>query len=176
MRKKLLSRLSQMNSDLEALKEQLSSYSHDELNKKPTPDSWSALQALYHLYLSEGYGLSYCVKKLNFNPDVKKAGIMAYLRSALVVTYLNSPVKFKAPKPVSSEAIPNTIEWSDFMDNWQNQRSQLREFLEKVPEKHLYTELYKHPFGGRLSLWGMLSFLQAHWKRHRKQALRALSN
>ncbi len=173
-RDELVLKVREMNSVLKNLEEKLASYSKKELNTRPNPESWSPLQALYHLFLSEGYALSYCQKKLSFNPSIKKASLLARIRSLLVVGYLSSPLKFKAPKAVNSSAMPDELELSELTGKWLAQRDELITFLEKVPQSYLNTELYKHPFGGRLSLSGMLSFLNAHFKRHQKQALRAL--
>ncbi len=175
MRGTLAQQLEKLNAELDELHRHLQTYSNEQLNRQPDNGGWSALQALYHIYLVEGYAVKYCRKKLSFNPEIRKAGLWSRFNRTLVIAYLSSPFKFKAPKAVNTGAFPETIEMEPFMAQWKDQRATLKDFLLEVPDKYLDTALYKHPFGGRLSLQGMLAFLSTHWKRHRKQALRALS-
>ncbi len=169
-------KLGKLDRQLETLFSYLSAFSNQEFNRHPAPDSWSAAQVMHHLMLSEKLSLNYCKKKLSFNPQLKKAGILTILRSNFVQLYLLSPLKFKAPKGVDSTALPE----SDTIDNvsaqWRSQRKQLHGFFIEVPENILDKQLYKHPVGGRLSLKGMLDFFDTHFQHHLPQIRKALKS
>jgi hypothetical protein len=47
-------------------------------------------------------------------------------------------------------------------------------FLDNLPAEYADKEVYRHPFAGRMSLAGMLSFFEAHFINHRRQLYRAL--
>jgi uncharacterized damage-inducible protein DinB len=174
MRTQLQQQLGQLNTELDALLDQLTQYSHQQINQQPTPDSWSAMQVMHHLLLSETLSMKYCQKKLSFEPSLKKAGLMARLRAFFVRYYLLSPFKFKAPPVLATSALPAESDLEGLANQYRNQRAAFEDFLEQVPEKYLDKEVYKHPFGGRLSLSGMVDFFDAHFQHHRRQALRAV--
>ncbi len=169
MRALLLQKVEYLNKELTELIEELEQYSHEELNTSPSEDSWSPIQILHHLILSEQLSIAYCKKKLSFEPDLKKAGLLSKLKAKLVELYLGSPFKFKAPPALNSSVLPKEGKLVDVATSWKKQREEMAAFLQDVPDKYLYTEVYKHPFGGRLSLEGMMDFFNAHFNNHRKQ-------
>jgi hypothetical protein len=176
MKKKWLKRLDAMNGEMENLINYASGFKHDALNRPPAPDTWSASQVLNHLILSEKYSLAYCEKKLSFNPTLKKAGILSGLKSALVKYYLLSPFKFKAPKGIDTSALPKEDTLDNIHATWITEREKLKNFIANLPDEYIDKEIYKHPFGGRLTINGMMMFFEAHFKNHKKQILRALNS
>jgi uncharacterized damage-inducible protein DinB len=175
MRTALLQQLQQLNTELDALLDQLAQYSHEQINQQPAPDSWSATQVMHHLLLSETLSMKYCQKKLSFEPTLRKAGLMARLRAYMVRYYLLSPFKFKAPPMLATPALPAKSDLVTIANQYRSQRAAFAHFLEQLPEKYLDKEVYKHPFGGRLSISGMMDFFAAHFQHHRRQALRAVN-
>jgi hypothetical protein len=113
---------------------------------------------------------------LSFKPDLKKAGIKAAARELALNTYLSSPLKWKAPEAISGDNLPDHETFWKTVQKWKNQRVELREFLETVPDELLKKEIYKHPFVGRISIIGMLRFFDRHFNRHRKQINRIIKN
>ena len=175
MKESILKKLHALNAKLENLLEDLQAYSHEALNHKPSADSWSSAQVMYHLMLSENYSLQYCKKKLGFKPTLKKAGIGAKVRSLIVQGYLLSPIKVKAPKAVASPMLPEEGDLVSIAKKWRTQRRELEDFFNSLPAEYLDKEVYKHPLGGRLSLAGMIDFLDAHFVNHKKQIFRTIS-
>lgn len=174
MKEELLQQVEQLDQTLNLLFSNLQSYSHDQLNQAPSPNSWSPTQILHHIMLSEKYSLLYCQKKLSHQPALKTVGPLDHLKAKLVKWYLQIPIKFKAPQKLSGPALPKESQLTDIQMQWQEQRKALHLFFEELPAKYVNKVIYKHPFGGRLSLEGMLNFFEAHFDRHRKQLLRAL--
>ena len=173
-RKRILSKLEDINQDLENLFSKLEDYSDDKLNKAPKEGKWSVSQIMNHLILAETLSLKYCHKKLSFNPELKKSGWktrIGYLRLYLI---LSVPIKVKAPQNVSGDALPDFEEIQKTISKWRAQRKLLEKFIQEVDEKYIDREVYKHPFGMRLSLYYMLSFYYTHYLRHKKQILRIL--
>jgi len=175
MREKLLHKLDLLNKNMEDILAYAGSCPEEDFNAAPSQGKWSPSQIINHLILSEKYSLGYCRKKLSFSPILKKAGMVSEFKSWLVQSYLLSPFKYKAPKGISTEDLPPADTLFSVTQKWKEVRKELESFLREVPEEYLDKEVYKHPFGGRLSLSGMLLFFHAHFKNHEGQIKRALS-
>lgn len=166
-------RLDKLDASLKNLLKELEPYSEIKLNEKPNEQSWSVFQIMHHLMQSEYFSQAYVEKKLSFNPRLKKAGLVAGFRRVALNAYLASPLKLKAPALVGD----NLPEYSTFWEiakKWKEQRMKLRNYLQELPEDLYDKEIYKHPFAGRLTLDGMLSFFQQHFDRHSNQMMRTL--
>jgi len=174
MQQKLQNQFNYLETNLNQLFSDLGNYSHQQLNQQPTPDSWSPIQVLHHLMLSERYSVAYCEKKLSFQPKLKKAGLTSAVRTKFVGWYLNSPFKFKALPKISGDNLPTEDSLENIRNIWEKQRKAMHQFLDAVPAEYADKEVYKHPFGGRLSIFGMMQFFDSHFRTHRKQIFRAL--
>ncbi|MGK0363987.1 MAG: hypothetical protein ACI85O_001041 [Saprospiraceae bacterium] len=166
--------LGQLDDKLNKLFTDLESYSTKQLCKKPAPNSWSAIQILHHLILSEKYSRMYCEKKLSFKPKLKKAGLSSTLRTKFVNFYLMSPFKAPAPKQISSPNLPTEDTLDNIHEIWLAERVNLAKFIQDLPQEYADKEIYKHPLGGRLSVKNMMDFFDAHFRAHEKQIYRAL--
>ncbi len=166
-----------MDTELAALFEVLNKYSDDDLNWKPKKDQWSVLQVLVHLMIAEAGSQNYVEKKLSSGYNqLPKAGILSGVRKILLIAALRTPFKFKAPAIVGNENIPERSSFWDIVKQWKKQRENLRTYLASLPEEALAKEIYKHPIAGRMSIYGMFTFFESHFKRHRKQIDRVLQN
>ena len=166
--------LDQLDKKLNKLFADLKTYSSEQLCKKPAPDSWSPIQILHHLILSEKYSRMYCEKKLSFNPKLKKAGMRANLRANFVDFYLSSPLKVSAPKAIGSDVLPMEDTLANVREIWLAERVNLEKFIKDLPQEYADKEVYKHPLGGRMSIKGMMQFFDSHFRNHEKQIYRAL--
>ena len=174
MHRSLQAVFNRMQNDLQGLYEELNGQPDTVLNKKASPEEWSILQIMHHLIRAEDLALQYCQKKMSFNPEFEKAGVMTSLRGIAVTTYLASPFKYKAPELVSGEYLPENSTFWEVIKIWNASRDSLKQFLDDFPEDLLNKEVYKHPVGGRTTIKTMLKFHEGHFKRHRKQIKRAL--
>jgi len=152
----------------------LKPYTEEKLNAKPNDTAWSTLQICHHLILAEQGSLNYLKKKLSFNPKLKKSSLGTRMRQKLMTTYLSTPMKVKAPKGVGDEFLPTHSSLEQVTIQWKSLRADLRSYLFKLPDDIFEKEVYKHPFAGRLSIEGMLAFLEGHLKRHEKQIRKTL--
>lgn len=170
----ILRQLDQLDSLLEDLLFSLKPFSEEKLNQKPSEDDWSTLQICYHLMLAEKGSLAYVKKKLSYNPKLKKASLSTVMRQKLLTTYLITPIKVNSPDAISGDALPEKSNLEAVTLDWRAIRADLRAFLTNCSEDILDKEIYKHPFGGRLSLEGMLAFFEGHLQRHEKQIRKTL--
>lgn len=157
-----------------ALLDKMQAYSETVLNRRPADGGWSAMQTIHHLILSEELSLAYVRKKLGFNPELDAVGLGAWWRSFLLWLSLSSPLKFKAPAAISKENLPEYASLPDSRERWLRVRAEWAEFFEKMPDALSDKEVYKHPRAGKISWGGMLWFFETHFKRHRKQMMRAV--
>jgi len=171
---KTSARLDQINLELRQLFDHLKLYTDDQLNRRGPNGKWSVLQNMHHLILGEGYAQKYVTKKLSFNPELKKAGIMNSLRSNVLTLYMRSPFKRKAPPAVAEEHLPTNAEYWATIKQWREQRESLAELLNSLSDDMLKREIYKHPFIGRLNAFQMLVFFQGHFRRH-ERAIRRIT-
>lgn len=173
----LQKRLDRMDTELADLFEVLNKYSDDDLNWKPKADQWSVLQVMVHLMKAEAGSQAYVEKKLSSgHSHLSKAGILAGSRKHIMNCILRFPFKIKAPKGFGTENLPDRSSFWDLVKQWKKQREDLRNYLASLPNEALSKEIYKHPVAGRMSVNGMLSFFEVHFKRHRKQIDRVLQN
>lgn len=169
-------RYANLDNKLTKLLDELKQHPDEFLNKSPGEGQWSALQTMYHVMLAEKKAHQYIHKKLSFHPTLKKAGVASWGRQALLKTYLNSPVKAKAPAAVGDQVIPTDLTFWEIAKPWKENRADFLQYLHTIPVEYIDKEIYKHPGAGRMSLNGMLSFFETHFDRHLKQIYRALDS
>jgi len=166
-------KLDRLNEHLDFLFDRLSTCTHEQLNSHPKPGSWSAIQVMHHLMLAESYSMMYCEKKLKNSVSFRKNSIASYIRSLLLRWYLLSGLKAKAPSRVNTDNLPESDSLDQVKQQWLDQRQKLLLWLEKISPVYLDKAIYKHPVAGYISLSGMLSFFEAHFRHHVPQILEA---
>lgn len=174
MRKAIDQQLSKMDEELRQLLERMKSYSDATLNQAPGAGQWSVLQIMQHLLLAEQLSLNYVKKKLSYQPQLPNSGLGSRMRVGLLNFYQKLPLKYKAPSNVNVDKLKTDRTLADISSEWLQHRAQLRSYLNELPEELFHKAVYKHPFAGRLSLGGMVSFFKGHFDRHRKQIERTL--
>jgi hypothetical protein len=174
MKNELLRRNERYNQLTNNLFAEMAPYGDEVLNRKPASGGWSALQTLHHLILTEELSLAYVKKKLSFNPELESAGFGAHWRGFLLWLSLSAPIKFKAPKNVGDEHLPDFSTIADTRARWEKIRADWTEFFAQMPENLADKALYKHPRAGRLGWPQMLAFFETHFGRHLKQARAAV--
>jgi hypothetical protein len=175
MHPKLQSRIDLLNQELEGLLNDLESFDKAALNHRDQEGQWSVLQVMHHLLRSETLSRTYLEKKMSFQPRLKTAGLPSALRRTVLNFYLNTPIKFKAPKMVGTEQLPEQSTLQEVASSWKQERKALENFLNTLPEDIVRKSVYRHPIAGKLTLDGMLDFFQQHFRRHRKQIERNLA-
>lgn len=141
---------------------------HEQQNFSPSPETWSILQVFNHLITAETNSLKYMSKKIQGIATIRKAGVPAMIRSALLKLFLKLPLKYKAPKGVNVDH-----EEIYFFENqakqWDDLRSALGKFLDQLDPVAAQKLIFKHPISGRMNIYQTLSFLYEHMEHHKKQ-------
>jgi len=176
MKKSVQNQLNSLNKELATLFRDLKKYSDDDLNWKPSEGKWSVLQIMEHLILAEYHSQRYVYKKINYDDNLVKAGVMSSVRSSLISSYLKLPFSIKAPAAVGTETLAETATFWELVKQWKQQREDLETFLNSLDSSAFKMQAYKHPRGGRMSIGHMLNFYKSHFRRHRKQIDKILKN
>lgn len=151
-----------------ALQKELSAYSNEELNKKPADEGWSPMQVIQHLVESEDKILKYIQKKLTGNPILYKTGFKQQFRFLIFQMVFRSPIKVKAPKGIS-EDLPEYSDFQETMITWENNRKELKVFLENLDDNLWDKKIFRHPAMGRIAMPHTIGFFDEHLRRHTKQ-------
>ena len=168
-KKKVLELNEQYETKVKKLLEDLSSYSFEQLNLKPSTGGWSVMQNLHHLILSEETSMRYIQKKLSFNPKLTNVGLAEKWRGFVVWAYLSTPFKFKAPAVVGDENLPDSSTLQETQEKWLAIRLDWKRFFQDMPEDLANKTVYKHIIAGKLGWAQMLGFYNVHFDRHLKQ-------
>lgn len=173
MNKSVNKRLQRMDNELRLLLKELEPYSEAKLNEKPKADAWSVFQVMHHMIKVERSSMAYVTKKLSYQPVLKKVGVKSGIIRVATKALASVPIKIKAPAVVGEDLPPHSTFW-EVVKEYKDVRSELQRFLEEMPTDMFDKEIYKHPLTGRMSLNGMLQFLEGHFSRHRKQIRKTL--
>lgn len=77
-------------------------------------------------------------------------------------------LKFNAPRVVLAET-PAPLSYGDLVRQWEVVRTELRDFLEALPDQHVRKRIYKHPKAGMLDAGHAVRFLTEHLHHHHPQ-------
>lgn len=156
------------------LLQELQTYSPQLLASKPSPDKWSVLEILTHLYTSERLSFEYIKKKSLGIQHLNNAGIQQALLVPILKISQRLPLKFKVPNIVK-ENTPEAMDIEKLVSKWGLMRIELKSHLENIPHTQVHKLVYKHPVAGRLSLPQALQFFTEHINHHKPQIKRTLS-
>lgn len=156
-----------------ALQKELSTYSNEQLNKKPADGGWSPMQVIQHLVETEHNILKYMQKKISGDATLHKTGFKQNFRFLLFQMVFRSPIKVKAPKGVS-EDLPEYSDFAETMTTWENNRNDLKLFLDNLDDNLWDKKIFRHPAMGRIAMPHTMGFFDEHIRRHTKQIRRAL--
>ncbi|MCF8259041.1 MAG: DinB family protein [Flavobacteriales bacterium] len=173
MRKELLKAFEAAEADRKALLTNLDTYSEEVLTRKPSPDAWSVVEVLAHLIKAETGTLNYLRKKLEVGGH-QKASPFAGLRKALLNFVLGLPIRFKAPKVAQLDKGVN-MSYAEAKAQWNAVRDGLGTEYQRIDEKLIAHDLFKHPFAGKLNLIQSTEFMRQHMVRHIGQVQRTLA-
>lgn len=151
-----------------AFLDSLSAGSPERLAFRANGAGWNVLDVVQHLVLVEEGVLAYARKKLLAPPQ--PISIVDRAKLALLVGFLRSPLRFRAPvaQVVPSETLP--LETS--VDRWDRSRRELRALLLGLPEERRAALFFRHPVAGGLDPAGTLVFLNEHARHHEAQVRR----
>jgi len=144
------------------------------LNRQPSPGQWSAAQVISHIVLAETRTVGYVTKKASDPSQLRAAGLKEKLMGKIVLAAMSAPFGFRAPDVVAT--VPENADPDELRVNWAQVRADLATLLDSIPDSLLGTCLFKHPYGGPMTLEAALNFMIAHASRHAKQIERILND
>ncbi len=138
----------------------------DTLNQKPSPDAWSPMQILDHLYKMEttiAKGVSRSIEKNERKKAIKKP----------IQVSVSRKVKVEAPE----HTVPSDefISLDDMKKKLNSSRNRLYEAYAGVDESMLKENSLPHPVFGDVPLIQWFPFVGYHEKRHMLQLEETLS-
>ncbi|MGP4106503.1 DinB family protein [Virgibacillus sp. L01] len=148
------------NQAREELLTEVNGISDENLNRKPSANSWSIKQILEHLYLMEG-------------AITKK--IRSQLAHGEVVNAADKPIKLsvdrnrKVDAPEFAQPSESFASLEELKQKLETTHSELSELAGTSDEKFLAEKGFEHPVFGQMSLKQWIPFVGYHEKRHTEQ-------
>jgi hypothetical protein len=157
-----------LQTDTKLLLKEVSSLSSLTYHHRPEEGKWSISQILTHLLTSERMSLAYMKKKSLGIDHLKNAGVVEYFKFLLLTFSQRIPLRYKAPRKVL-EQTPAPLSYGDLVRQWEAQRHELRDFLEKIQENNIRKKIFRHPRVGMLDANHAVQFLAEHLHHHHPQ-------
>lgn len=164
-----------MERERSQLVHQLSNLSEEQFNRHP-PGKWSINEIMAHLVAAERLSLQYMQKKILGAETAGDTGWWEEIKMIFLMVSQRMPgLKYRAPRVVvESTQVYRSLQ--HFTDDWQQVRSELSDFLERLPDRHVKRKIYKHVFAGRLNIRHALLFFREHIIHHRPQIKKLLKS
>jgi hypothetical protein len=167
MEKELEIKFTELENSRLQLLELLNRADKNKLSVSPAPNKWSVVQVIYHLNAAESLSTLYVSKKMKDINNIRVTGAIEWFKLLLVKIAFVLPFKYKAPAVLGD--MPADVNYNDIINKWEETRKNLRALLNTIPEELLRKNIFKQPAAGRLNIYQMIDFMQAHFKRHKKQ-------
>ncbi len=168
MKKVMEEKFSKLENSRLALLENLKNIPTSKLEASPTIGKWSVSQIFYHLNRAESFSTIYVSKKRLDVNNLKKTGLNEAFRLAFLQFLFHLPFALKAPVNVLGD-VPDKVDYTAITTEWNETRKKLKDLLVSLPDDMLYKNVFKQPAIGRINIFQMLDFMQAHFNRHKKQ-------
>ncbi len=162
------SKFSNLQDSRLALIERLKNIPAEKLEAHPAEGKWSVAQIFYHLNRAESFSTIYVSKKRLDVNNLKKTGFMEALKLLTLKILFKMPIALKAPVKVLGD-VPEKVDYKLITEEWNATRVRLKALIESLPEDMLYKNVFKQPAIGRINIFQMLDFMQAHFNRHKSQ-------
>jgi DinB superfamily len=164
----------QLESDRKILLAKVELVAEEKFNRQPVPGKWSLGEVLSHIVAAEHGSTGYMKKKSLGIDQVDNSGIIESLKLGVLIVSQRLPfLKFKAPRIVVDHT-PQFRSAESIIHQWDQARTDLRIFLEKIEAKNIRKKIYKHPVAGRLDVVQAVTFYREHIIHHSPQIKRLL--
>lgn len=164
---KLESAFKKMERQRKKLIKELDKLSEEQLTFKPNENSWNVLEVCLHLIVAEENSLKYMSKKVKGLEKLNEAGLWSKFRLAFLNSLISTKIKFKAPKVVElQQGSADGMDYPTIVKRWDDVRSEMYRFTDKLDHKASEKVLFKHPFAGRFNVYQLFSFIEKHVQHH----------
>jgi uncharacterized damage-inducible protein DinB len=129
-----------------------------------TETSWSILNIVEHMVMSEEASLDYVQKKMAQPGHLKPVELISWFKIWIMKIVLKLKVKYKAPNHVNP--LENTGTNLESLSNrWELVRERLIDLSEEN-SKDLEKGILRHPYAGMLNFTQLLAFFETHFEHH----------
>lgn len=142
--------------------------------KNSPSGKWSIAQIVTHLLTSERLSVGYMRKKSLGIDKLKDSGLKQMVVSGILKISQRIPLRYNAPG-VIVENTPEALSVDEIINHWKKSRSDLKEFLESIDERHSRRLIFKHPIAGMLDASQAMKFMYEHINHHLPQIQRLLN-
>lgn len=139
--------------------------------QKPNEQAWNMLQVGHHVLLAEGGATKFMLTRQPIKISLGQQ-IKSRLNSIMLNIFLKSPLKFKAPKVVSTIVAEQQLPLEQLTTQWAEASEQLTQYLANFNTAHLKHSVFKHPLVGPLTITQTLDFMIEHIQHHIPQLQR----
>ena len=139
---------------------------------KQLNNSWSAVQVLEHVYLSQA-GIFKYIQDKGMEKGIGKTSLTDRIKNLVLKFMLNGKNKFKAPRVLPAPLNKNSPE--KLAQKFSSLNQNITDYINSLPEEKLNKVVFKHPRAGKMDILAVVKFWLQHWHHHKKQ-LNALHN
>lgn len=145
--------------------EKVAGWNEEQLNFKPSPESWSAIQVFQHIMFSEAGTFGYTMKKTSSGWEgLDKVGEQEKSSGEKLVSRLETKEKFAAPPVLPEPAGQESFE--SLKLRWDELRSNMIPFFENMDEAFYDRLVFKQPAAGMVTPLVTIQFLTKHIEHH----------
>ena len=146
----------------------LSNWTAEQLQTRPSENEWSALDVLKHLCLVERAFVRVAKSGV---PEEARVTMANRVRARVVNAVMRSPMRVKVPSTVSKMTAPQRVATTleEAMGEWDSVHAELQDILLKLEAKNSDRPMFQHPVSGWLTADLGVAFLAAHCRHHRYQ-------
>ena len=149
------------------LLDELEGFEDGQLNVLPSTDKWSINQIVAHMILVEQLTTGYIQNKIKKEEILETSPLSNFTKNIALKIALKTGLKFKAPEKVA--IVPEKASLHLLRNQWDFARYNLEDLLTEIPTHMMDKYLFRHPYGGPLTINQTLSFLQDHFDHHLQQ-------
>lgn len=142
----------------------ISDYTKEELNYKPSEKEWSISQVVNHIIESETGVNKYINYKLQKIEEQPNSGIKSFFSSKVLNSKLKSNEKFKIPSVLGEPILAENF--IELKEKWDKARMYLIKTVETYPKGKMKKAIFKHPVAGLLNINQTMLFLINHLNHH----------
>lgn len=139
----------------------------DLLNTEMQQGKWSPGQTMAHLHLATIGSLERAIKKVGAPERLKRRNLSIRIKGFLLLFFLRSNRKFKAP--ASTEVVAERISFEELQSSFKTVESLLAELKSKWTEDLISLSVFTHPVAGPIDMATFYKFLLEHTLHHKRQ-------
>lgn len=141
----------------------------EQLQFKPSPNSWNMMQVIEHIVSSED-GINLFFKKYNPYESTRSVKLKNHISVRILYLVFWLGIKVKAPNNLNPPKGDEALDvWKK---RWEKERAILKTTLDNFPKEKVKNSVFKHPVAGAMNMAETIGFMISHINHHRQQIRR----